>query len=560
MNHIFHNRTHDSLHQQLGLDNIVTYHRDYSCPRCYPPEQPSIEFHNFWNWISTNYPAISYSRYSQQFLEELYYTPHSGFESGIQDLLFSIRYADIDYINYTTLRQNFINEYFLTSGFQPDPNEYQVSETTTSPGSTTGSIYELDTSDEEEERPAIEYNTPFNSPLNLTGSSESSDSEDNNMANPAQADFQNLTAALRALAQALPNTNNAVQNLQNALPGVNNALVANTNALANQPRESRVADLPTYYGGNQDPVAWLEEFTRACNANGLNNNRKLQVVPAYLKGPASTWWTTNQALANGNANRITAWTGNNNNTDFTANFPAQFRSQTLIEIWSTELERRRQQPGESVSTYAAALQELYRRVEDGAFQYPEALKARKFVNGLLPDLYVTVKPHNDQTWQAATNRAKSYELTHQDHQAVTAYLNKFAPSSSDTQAAALQTAIQELTNKIQQLGNNNQRNFRRNNNPNFTVPNAQPQLQQQPRRLICYLCGQPGHMRRNCPNLNATVPPRNNTAVPPVVNNTAPPNNVFTNTNAQPNDNQQLMQLLAQLIPQGSNDATQSLN
>ena len=44
MNHIFHNRTHDSLHQQLGLDNIVTYHRDYSCSRYYPPEQPLIEF------------------------------------------------------------------------------------------------------------------------------------------------------------------------------------------------------------------------------------------------------------------------------------------------------------------------------------------------------------------------------------------------------------------------------------------------------------------------------------------------------------------------------------
>ena len=69
----------------------------------------------------------------------------------------------------------------------------------------------------------------------------------------------------------------------------------------------------------------------------------------------------------------------------------------LIEIWTTKLEQKHQQPEEDVNTYAAALQELYRRVETNAFAYPEAIKARKFVNRLLPDLYVTVKPHNDQT-------------------------------------------------------------------------------------------------------------------------------------------------------------------
>ena len=38
------------------------------------------------------------------------------------------------------------------------------------------------------------------------------------------------------------------------------------------------------------------------------------------------------------------------------------------------MEQRRQQPGEDVNTYAAALQELYRRVEDNVFNYPEAIK------------------------------------------------------------------------------------------------------------------------------------------------------------------------------------------
>jgi hypothetical protein len=290
---------------------------------------------------------------------------------------------------------------------------------------------------------------------------------------------------------------------------MNNALTANTNAVGGQPRrEGRIADIPSFFGGNQDPVAWLEEFTRACNANGMTDARKLQVVPAYLKGPASTWWNTNQALANNNANRIAAWSGNNNNTDFITNFPTEFRSQTLVEIWTTELEGRCQQPGESVDVYATTLSELYKRVETPAFQFPEAVKARKFVNGLLPDLYVSVKPFNDQTWNGAVDRAKQYELTLGDQKASAAYTSRFASVGVSAQSDTLQKAIQELTQQIQQM-NRGPYTQRRNNNRN-----ANPQSQDGSRpRIVCYSCRQPGHIVRNCPNQAGN--PRPNNQVPP---------------------------------------------
>jgi hypothetical protein len=115
----------------------------------------------------------------------------------------------------------------------------------------------------------------------------------------------------------------------------------NTNALANQSmRETKIVGITNFCGGNQDPISWLEEFTRACNANGTSDARKLNVVPAYLKGPASTWWTMNQTLPQNDPNRITQWTGQNNNTDFKLNFIDTFRTTTLTEIWTTELEKR----------------------------------------------------------------------------------------------------------------------------------------------------------------------------------------------------------------------------
>jgi len=95
-----------------------------------------------------------------------------------------------------------------------------------------------------------------------------------------------------------------------------------------------VIDLPYFYGGNQDPITWIIDFDKACNANGISDDNKLQVAPAYLKGAAATWWTENQALANNNANRIIQWDDSNPayNTNFVINFPITFRSQTLVEI------------------------------------------------------------------------------------------------------------------------------------------------------------------------------------------------------------------------------------
>ena len=75
----------------------------------------------------------------------------------------------------------------------------------------------------------------------------------------------------------------------------------------------------------------------------------------------------NQALLQNDPNRIIQWTGNNNNTDFILNFVNIFCTTTLIEIWTTELEKRQQNLNENVDSYASALQELYRRVEDDGF-------------------------------------------------------------------------------------------------------------------------------------------------------------------------------------------------
>jgi hypothetical protein len=117
--HFDRNNLHDAIHRQLSLDNITTYHRDFLCNSCYPSELPVTPvFQNFWDWISSNYLVIEYTRYIQQhFKEAAYSTTTTEIDHTIRNIVFSIRYADLELIDYTILRQNFINAYSLTEGF-----------------------------------------------------------------------------------------------------------------------------------------------------------------------------------------------------------------------------------------------------------------------------------------------------------------------------------------------------------------------------------------------------------------------------------------------------------
>ena len=143
----------------------------------------------------------------------------------------------------------------------------------------------------------------------------------------------------------------AVQQLANVLT----PLIQAMQAQQNQQHETSIVPLPTFSGNShEDPINWLDEFERSANANNITDNRKRQIVSAYLRGVAAIWFDQQKALNN---NWPVSWDDNDNNF-FCRFFCAQFRTNAQVLIWQQQLRLRIQANEESVTQYAEDIRTL----------------------------------------------------------------------------------------------------------------------------------------------------------------------------------------------------------
>ena len=107
-------------------------------------------------------------------------------------------------------------------------------------------------------------------------------------------------------------------------------------SLNNRNNEKMIIQIQKYKGGDQDPIEWLRDFEVAALANGITNNRKIQVVRGYLEGAAASWFDEQRNLQN---DTLQDWTNNNqDHTNFKLCFEQQFRTQQKLDKWQDELE------------------------------------------------------------------------------------------------------------------------------------------------------------------------------------------------------------------------------
>ncbi len=97
-------------------------------------------------------------------------------------------------------------------------------------------------------------------------------------------------------------------------------------------RENNVAKISYFYGESEDPYDWFDEFIKAAAANNwATDDRKYQIVAAYLKGAARQRFDESNAAGNFGNNFANNFTGNTNNT-FESQFKVKFASLTMRNI------------------------------------------------------------------------------------------------------------------------------------------------------------------------------------------------------------------------------------
>ncbi|KAG9293903.1 hypothetical protein G9A89_019241 [Geosiphon pyriformis] len=195
------------------------------------------------------------------------------------------------------------------------------------------------------------------------------------------------------------------------------------------------------------PQKWLDQVTKAGDANGWNAARMLRTIPYFLKGTAGEWFE----------NLATSF------NDWNA-FKAAF-----FEQWIRQLE---------TNNY-----------------YSDAQILDQFITGLKNKLIKKVCLHVPEDLNSAIQYAKRYEMAMEE-----ANHTKLVNLAIGETSSAAEKKIDQLTKKIENYFTNQQQQpqkyqppQRRNQNNFAPLSNNQPQN--------CHYCGISGHWKRDCKKL-----------------------------------------------------------
>ncbi|KAG9295899.1 hypothetical protein G9A89_006638 [Geosiphon pyriformis] len=186
-----------------------------------------------------------------------------------------------------------------------------------------------------------------------------------------------------------------------------------------------ITKIPEFNGEDIEtsPQEWLDQVTKAGDANGWNATRMLRTIPYFLKRTAREWFE----------NLVTPF------NDWNA-FKAAFLKQFTDNNTSITL-----QPSESVMTYIGKFNKLLRwicQLKTNNY-YSDAQILDQFIAGLKDKLIKKVRLHMPEDLNSAIQHAKRYEMAMEK-----ANCTKLVNLAIGETSSAAEKKIDQLTKKL----------------------------------------------------------------------------------------------------------------
>src|SRR3989440_10083885 len=266
---------------------------------------------------------------------------------------------------------------------------------------------------------------------------------------------------------------------------------------------------PTFGGeAHENPAEWIDEFDRAARANNwaegdANDNQRLQMAAAHLRGEAAIWYEANRGTYN-------RWKNNGNAANQLAEgLKARFAPPERQQRWQREFYEVRQLQGESVENYVLRFPISARKVGNNV---AEIGKAGTFSQGLLPVIYPLAILGDQSTLERAIESAKRGEMSALGNlQQIRPNLQRVVPMVNqgelinseenrvyrDMKKEKTDKDMDELTKQMQKMVTLMERQDTRSRwrNENYRENN-----QRNRRPIVCYACNEVGHIAPECPN------------------------------------------------------------
>ncbi|KAG9303679.1 hypothetical protein G9A89_018576 [Geosiphon pyriformis] len=253
----------------------------------------------------------------------------------------------------------------------------------------------------------------------------------------------------------------------------NNSEITEEESIDSEKEEDKmttyITKIPEFNGEDIETSSqeWLDQVTKAGDANGWNAERMLKTIPYFLKRTAGEWF---ENLA----------TPFNDWNAFKAAFLEQFTNNNISITLHNCFRNIKQELSESVITYIEKFNKLLRQIRQLKTNdyYSDAQILDQFITGLKDKLIKKVCSHVPEDLNSAIQYAKRYEMAIEE-----ANRTKLVNLAIGETSSAAEEKIDQFTKKVENYFTNQQQQQpqryqppqRRNQNNFAPLSNNQPQ-------------------------------------------------------------------------------------